>query len=756
MTDTTPPNAVNALSTDAKQAEEAKPKPTFDAIPLSAEVRRALDEMGYTHPTPVQIAVYDPIARGKDVKVQARTGTGKTAAFGLPIVDQLVKKSGGLQVLALCPTRELALQVAAEIAKLGKHKGVKVTAVYGGAPMGRQIAELEAGAQVVVGTPGRVLDHLRRGTMDPKAIRGFVLDEADEMLSMGFEKELNAIVERLPKSRQTMLFSATLSSDVGRLARSMNDPETIMLSGDQVGALELTHYFYLQRGDKIRDLLRLLEVEDPPSAICFCNTKDETERVARELRKAGYSADYLSGDLDQRERERVMAATREGKLRFLVATDVAARGIDITHCTHVINVDFPDSPEHYVHRTGRTGRAGRTGTAISLISAKDIGNLYYLRLTYGLRPIERSLPTEQELATRRESDLVEKVAQKTRERAVDLDARAIARRLLAHDDAEGLVAALLRDFLGSQLVAEGEAAKARRAKNPPPLTEMPPTTKSETPSARGKASPTPTPEPRTAEPAAPVDADAITSRQQHRERERAARPTRDAAPRDAAPREAAPREAAPPRDAARALPADGRPLRDIRDLRDARERRGGDVPHRAPHSKLAEWAPPAEADDETPIFVKEDAPPPAREAREARPRAREREPREAPREARPPREDRGAQGDVDRPDIGEVKTLFVNAGRRDGLRAGDLVRIITERAGIAEGTIGRVRVRDRNTFVDVKPDVADRALEAIKGAVVGSRTLNAEIARARDDGPPAEPGAGPIDERATLPMGSRR
>ncbi len=653
-------------------------KPTFDALPLTAEVKKALSEMGYAHPTPVQLACYDPVVRGKDVVVQARTGTGKTTAFGLPLVDQVVRKSAALQVLALCPTRELAIQVATEVAKLGKHRGVKVAAVYGGAPMGRQIAELEDGAHIVCGTPGRVLDHLRRGTMDPKAIRALVLDEADEMLSMGFEKELSQILERLPKSRQTMLFSATVTGDINKLVRRMNEPETIMLSGDQVGALDLTHYFYLSRGDKARDLLRVLEIENPQSAILFCNTKDETERVAKELQKAGFAADYISGDLDQKDREKVMSATREGKLRFLVATDVAARGIDISHLTHVINVDFPESAEQYVHRTGRTGRAGRTGTAISLIAPKDVGNLYYLRLTYGLKPIERTLPTEQEAQTRREADLIGRIEAMAKERTSSLEARSLARRVIGHDDAETLVAALLAHALGSQLVSADEAARVRRAKNPPPVVEAKP-----------------------AEAVAPGPPPAREERPREERRERT--PRREQGPVSAE------------RAALRERPRD----RDRRDFKAT--------------SELTEWHPPEEGDDESPILAGEKRPPRREERRERPPR--EEQPRAEQPRAEQPRAEQPRDEDERIVTLTEVTTIFINAGRRDRLRASDLLEVLEKRAAIEAEAVGRIRLRDRNTFVDVRPDAADRAIAALKGVTVHGRTLNAELARPKDEAP---------------------
>src|SRR5579872_5575210 len=235
-------------------AELPATAPTFDVLPLGAEVRRAIDAMGYKHPTPVQMAVFEPAAEGRSLVVQARTGTGKTAAFGMPLVDRVVRPSSKtVQALVLCPTRELALQVSREVEQIGQFRGTQVVAIYGGASMSKQIEALEAGAPIVVGTPGRVLDHLRHKTLDPTSIRALVLDESDEMLSMGFAREINAILETLPKNRQGLFFSATLPPDIERLAHShLRDAELITLSSDQVGALEISHYVYLlQAGDKV-------------------------------------------------------------------------------------------------------------------------------------------------------------------------------------------------------------------------------------------------------------------------------------------------------------------------------------------------------------------------------------------------------------------------------------------------------------------------------------------------------------------------
>ena len=711
-------------SADTDLAQPPTVAPTFDALDLSADLRSALAELGYVHPTPVQLAVFEPACRGRNMVVQAKTGTGKTAAFGLPIVDALVRKSlVGVQALVLTPTRELALQVCAEVGKLAKFKGIKVLPIYGGAPMGAQIDALKDGVHVVVGTPGRVLDHLRRGTLDPKNIRIFVLDEADEMLSMGFAKELHAIIETLPKDRQGLYFSATIPPDIERLAQAhLTDPEWVALSSDQVGALEIKHFTYVTstKGDKRETMMRVLEVEDPESAIVFCNTKDETERLAEALQNRGFDAASLNGDMDQREREKVMSRTREGKLRFLVATDVAARGIDVSHVTHVINYDFPESTESYVHRTGRTGRAGRTGTAISLIGPKDLGNLYLLRLTYKIRPIERSLPTSGELRTREETDLVNVFLEAFADEPLAEDL-SLARRLLTHERAEQVIAGLLRGYLGAKGGdAPAAAAEARRAKNPPPVVvaAAPPSpaagpSRSRPPRERGSVA--------VASPPAPSVDVSVT-------------PTRVADVSAASTSEA-------PRDR-------GRP------------RRGG-----TPHREFASWEPPADPDDDQPILPSS----PTHEATETAPSLEGgRGPRRARRaraassdppdtlpyggpvmpgitvsdepasaDPRPPRPRGDARDTKEIEDDPSFAQLFLNVGRRDGLRPGDVHDLLVELAQLEEGAHGRIRMRDRITFVSVRPEVLEHAITALGGKVVAGRTLVAERAKPRaerDDG----------------------
>ncbi|MEZ4393506.1 MAG: DEAD/DEAH box helicase [Polyangiales bacterium] len=462
--------------------------PAFATLQLREGLQRALDEAGYTHPTGVQHAVFPHVAEGRDVLVQSRTGSGKTAAFAIPLIERVIRPDAHVQVLALCPTRELALQVATEFERLGRHVGIKVAAIYGGAGMPAQIKAIEDGAQVIVGTPGRVLDHLRRRTLNPSGLRAFVLDEGDEMLSMGFAEELNAIIEQLPKNRQGIILSATMPDSIQRIAqRHLKNPEFIALSSDSIAPSELTHLAYFSAaGPSVQNLARVIELEKPDAAIVFCNTKAETEQVARGLRDLGYMAEHLNGDLAQGDRERVLEGLREERVKFLVATDVAARGIDVPHLSHVIHFGFPEQPENYVHRSGRTGRAGRRGCAVSLVGPHDVGNLYFLRLTYGIRPIERNLPSERELVAQREEARLAAVV-RVAERGVSEEARNLARRLLTTEDPEGVVASLLARFFFEEANAPAESKAPPRAERPRVERPRPPRRAPRGPRARRRA-----------------------------------------------------------------------------------------------------------------------------------------------------------------------------------------------------------------------------------------------------------------------------
>ena len=370
-------------------------RPTFDSLGLSDDILNALDAMGWEHPTPVQEACIPLVLQGLDVCVQAQTGTGKTGAFGLPMMELVKEPSKPFQGLVLCPTRELARQVAKEMDQYGKGLGIACAVVYGGVGYEQQLQEMRS-RPFVVGTPGRVLDHVRRGTLKLGNITQFILDECDEMLSMGFLEDILEVTKRLPPAneRQTMLFSATVTSEIRHIAKGMlNDPEFVDLSSDQVAALSVKHVYYPVSGaEPLDDLVRMIEQENPESGIIFCNTRVHVAMVAGFLTKMGYDSGPISGDLPQNERERIMAQMKAGKLRFLVATDVASRGIDISALSHVLNFELPQSAQVYIHRTGRTGRAGKQGTAISLVGPKDTGVFYHLKLIYKFDMEERFLP----------------------------------------------------------------------------------------------------------------------------------------------------------------------------------------------------------------------------------------------------------------------------------------------------------------------------------------------------------------------------
>ncbi|HWN69867.1 MAG TPA: DEAD/DEAH box helicase, partial [Haliangium sp.] len=464
------PSAARALAT-APTTDENDPdgpfaaadadRRTFADLDLQPEILQALDDMGYERPMPVQIAVYGPMSAGRDIMVQSRTGSGKTSAFGIPIAQRIDPDSLGAQALILAPTRELALQVSREIAQIAVHKALLVQPVYGGAPIKPQIDALSAGAQIIVGTPGRVLDHLRRGTFKTGSINTLVLDECDEMLSMGFQEEIEKIIEFLPPKgeRQTVLFSATIPEEIQRIARRhMNEPEEISLSTGQISVEEISHYYYVVSGvARTRDLLKVLRAEAPDSAIIFCNTREETNTVAKFLQRQGYDAEAISSDLTQRDRERVMKRMRDRNLHFLVATDVAARGIDISDLTHVINYTFPESPEVYVHRTGRTGRAGKSGVALSLVGPRELGSFYYLKLIYKIRPEERDLPSSEEMGVLQEGERYERVATLVSEEP-GAEHRALARRIWQSNQGERIVGALVQRLLSQHAAQEAAGA----------------------------------------------------------------------------------------------------------------------------------------------------------------------------------------------------------------------------------------------------------------------------------------------------------
>ncbi|HKI55394.1 MAG TPA: DEAD/DEAH box helicase [Anaerolineales bacterium] len=380
----------------------------FSSLNLRDEVMQAVTELGYTEPTPIQAQMIPIMLTGADVIGQAQTGTGKTAAFTLPILHNF-QQQRHVQALVLAPTRELALQVSKAMTGYGKHLGVRVLAVYGGQPYGPQISKLNRGVDIVVGTPGRLIDLLKRNALNIKHIKTLVLDEADEMLNMGFMEDVETIIAETPEERQTALFSATLPSRIRSLAnRFMRDPQSVLIKRDNTNALAIEQRYYLVHDrDKTSALTRLFEILPIKSALIFARTRAETAALANELVVRGIPAEAIHGDLDQNARERVLGRFRSNQLKVLVGTDVAARGLDIDDISHVFNYHLPDDAEVYIHRIGRTGRAGKTGVAITLLSPKEKRRLREVESLTKQTVTKAELPTIAEIHRHRENQVVE-------------------------------------------------------------------------------------------------------------------------------------------------------------------------------------------------------------------------------------------------------------------------------------------------------------------------------------------------------------
>ncbi len=678
----------------------------FSDLQLSEHMLAALDEMGYERPTPVQQSSIPLVFTGRDLMVQSHTGSGKTAAFGIPTIERLASRPGqGVRVLVLAPTRELAKQVADEMARLGRFHRIATAAVYGGASMDKQVAEMKFAA-VVAGTPGRVLDHLRRGSLRLDRLEMLILDEADEMLSMGFAKELDDIMQFVPEPRQTLLFSATIPEDIRRYARRfMKEPEFLSLIEDTAAPDDIEHHYYMVSGvGRSRDLVQVIEFEEPDSAIVFCNTRADSEIVATFLKRQGYDAEYLNGDLPQSERERIMARTKDKSLRFLVATDIAARGIDISGLSHVINFQLPESPEVYIHRTGRTGRAGREGTAISLIGPREIGVYYYLKRIYKLALQERSVPTQAEIELRREerrtqslvSEILEAVGG---EAPSDPALRAQTVRLLERDDAVEVVGALLAVFRQRREV--GAAEPAKRAGG---VLESVPKPAAVAPGGR------PTTLEGVAQRVAIVQGEfrgLPGGRKSNRERARISEEERQAieqrqrgepvpVPSQDASAEQPPRDEAPvdrmraEREPRRPEPQERRPEVDDR----AEERAG--LPSRREPQRDAR-GPERRAD--------------CRPSEPSGPVIAERAP--------------AGRGDGD---DGLLK-LYVSIGERDNVDADALRDTLADLAGLEPEDLVEIDMHGRHSYVSVHADFAEDLIAAVNGETFGNRKIRVELAR---------------------------
>ena len=426
----------------------------FDELQLDERILRAVADMGFEEASPIQTQAIPVQLEGRDIIGQAQTGTGKTAAFGIPLLQKVDPKVKKLQAVALCPTRELAIQVADEIRRLAKYMhGVKVLPIYGGQDIVKQIRSLKDGTQVIIGTPGRVMDHMRRKTVKFDFVQTVVMDEADEMLNMGFLEDMETILSQLPEERQTVMFSATMPPAILDIARKFQqEPVNVKVVKKELTVPKVTQYYYeVKPKSKLEVMCRLLDMYAPKLSVVFCNTKKQVDELVQSLQGRGYFAEGLHGDLKQIQRDRVMNSFRNGKTEILVATDVAARGIDVDDVEAVFNYDLPQDDEYYVHRIGRTGRAGREGIAFSFVVGKEVYKLRDIQRYCKTKIVPQAIPSLNDVTAIKVDKILEGVAETIGDTDLSKTVNIIEKKLLEEDYTSlDLAAALLRMMMGEE------------------------------------------------------------------------------------------------------------------------------------------------------------------------------------------------------------------------------------------------------------------------------------------------------------------
>ncbi|MBM7588028.1 ATP-dependent RNA helicase DeaD [Bacillus pakistanensis] len=417
----------------------------FSDLELSPSTLKSIKRMGFEEATPIQAGTIPVSLEGKDVIGQAQTGTGKTTAFGIPMVEKINVKEPNVQGLIIAPTRELAIQVSEELYKVGYDKHVRVLSVYGGQDIQRQIRAMKKGPHIIVGTPGRLLDHINRRTLKLQNVQTLVLDEADEMLNMGFIEDIESILKNVPENRQTLLFSATMPGPIRKIAENfMTDPETVSVKSKEMTVPHIEQYFVkAHEKEKFDVLSRLLDVQSPELAIVFGRTKRRVDELARALNIRGYLAEGIHGDLSQARRMSVLRKFKEGRIDVLVATDVAARGLDISGVTHVYNFDIPQDPESYVHRIGRTGRAGKEGMAMTFVTPREMNYLRIVEQTTKKRMTPMKPPSRNEALEGQQRLAMEKIVETIKNNELQ-DYQAMAKEIMESHTPEQVVAAALR------------------------------------------------------------------------------------------------------------------------------------------------------------------------------------------------------------------------------------------------------------------------------------------------------------------------
>ncbi|MFN0025745.1 MAG: DEAD/DEAH box helicase [Acidimicrobiales bacterium] len=679
----------------------AEPESGFERLGLRTELLAALTTLGYEEPTPIQLAAIPPMMAGKDLLGQAATGTGKTAAFALPTLQRLAPgRRADIPIgLVLVPTRELAIQVCEAMHRYGKDLGARVVPIYGGQPIFRQLRALQAGVDIVVATPGRALDHIRRNTLRLDGLEVMILDEADEMLDMGFAEDLEAIFEETPETRQTVLFSATIPSRIARLARHhLTDPVRIEIerpvaSSGEVPKVRQSAYV-VSRGHKAAALGRVLDVENPTAALVFCRTRTEVDTLTEGLNGRGYRAEALHGGMSQEQRDRVMGRLRAGSAELLIATDVAARGLDIDLLTHVVNFDVPSDPDSYVHRIGRVGRAGREGVAITLAEPREHRLLKNIERVTGHTIAITKLPTVEDLRARRLELTIAAVREQLDKGELE-ELRVVVDTLSEDFDIVEIALAAVR------LAHEATLGVEEDEEEIPDL-----------------ASRTQRPE--------------RNDRYQRDDRGRGSerggwspRPDRGARPERAGSYERNDRPGSfdrdrPERTGGYDRPAGGdRPAAFNRD--DRSDRAGG--PDRGRPDRGA-WSPGGDRPDRGDRGDRGDRP--NRDDRGAGPGWDDRG------RPRSESEDRGPAGRTraQRPPSAGMTRLFVGLGHIAGLRPGDLVGAIAGETGLSGRQIGAIDISDRFALVEVPSDEADRVINALRSTSI--KGLRANVRRERD------------------------
>lgn len=424
----------------------------FDELQLDEKILRAVADMGFEEASPIQAQAIPVQMEGRDIIGQAQTGTGKTAAFGIPLLQKVDPKLKKLQAVALCPTRELAIQVADEVRRLAKYMhGVKVIPIYGGQDIVKQIRSLKDGTQIIIGTPGRVMDHMRRKTVKFDFVQTVIMDEADEMLNMGFLEDMETILSQLPEERQTVMFSATMPQAIADIAQKFqNEPVTVKVVKKELTVPKVTQYYYeVKPKTKVEVMCRLLDLYAPKLSVVFCNTKKGVDELVQALQGRGYFAEGLHGDLKQMQRDRVMNSFRNGRTDILVATDVAARGIDVDDVEAVFNYDLPQDDEYYVHRIGRTGRAGREGIAFSFVVGKDVYKLRDIQRYCKTKIIPQAIPSLNDITAIKVDKTLESVANLIGDIDLSEMVNIIEKKLMEEDYTSlDLAAALLKMMMG--------------------------------------------------------------------------------------------------------------------------------------------------------------------------------------------------------------------------------------------------------------------------------------------------------------------